>query len=383
MKYRKPICIVAAKRSPIGRFGGGLKAFSATEIARHVAAAALSESMVKATQLTVAGQVLQAGAGMNPARQLSLAAGIAQETPAFTVNVVCGSGLKAVVEVANAIELGNISAGLAAGMESMTRAPFYSLSTRWGAKYGNTALVDAVQSDGLTDPSLNIPMGETAERIADKLNISRVDQDAFATESQRRAQADFSTEIVPIAVKEGTVARDEHPRSETTAEKLATLKPAFRKDGTVTAGNSSGINDGAAVIFLADEETAQANAWPILARITGQTLCGCDPALMGLGPVGAIRQLYKDTGWSTTDVDSFELNEAFAAQSLGCIRELELPPEKVNPRGGAIALGHPIGCSGARILVTLVHHLINNDLKRGIASLCIGGGMGIAVAVER
>lgn len=384
MKYQQPVYLVAAKRSPIGRFGGSLKALSAVEIARQTVLGTVDPSMIAATELTVAGQVLQAAAGMNPARQLSLAAGIATSVPAFTVNMVCGSGLKAVVEIANAIELGDISAGLAAGMESMSQAPFYSASARWGAKYGDQNLQDAIGADGLTDPLLRIAMGETAERVAEQFQISRADQDAFAAESQRRAAAaDFSSERVAIPLRDGVFQTDEHARADTTVEKLAALKPVFRKDGTVTAGNASGLNDGAATLFLANEASVAKHGWNPLARIVASTAGGCDPALMGLGPIAAINRLLEQTQWKTSEVDSFELNEAFAAQSLACIRELSLPPEKVNPRGGAIALGHPIGCSGARVLVTLLHYLRQNDLRRGIASLCIGGGMGIAVAVER
>jgi len=384
MKYQTPIYIVTARRSPIGRFGGGLKALSAVEIGRQVTAAALDSSMIDATELTVAGQVLQAGAGMNPARQLTLGAGIRQEVPAFTVNIVCGSGLKAVVEVAASIELGETSTGLAAGMESMSQAPFYSSSVRWGAKYGDSLLRDAVASDGLTDPTLNIPMGETAERVAEFLSISRDDQDAYAAESHQRAvMANFSPEIVPIKIREGLLERDEHIRPDTTAEKLAALKPVFRRDGSVTAGNSSGLNDGAAVLFLASEAAVTKHGWTPLARVVGSTVCGCDPAMMGLGPVTAVKRLLADIAWSEAKVDVIELNEAFAAQALGCIRQLSLDPQKVNPRGGAIALGHPIGCSGARILVSLLHDLQARNLQRGIATLCIGGGMGIALAVER
>ncbi len=384
MKYEESIYLVAARRSPIGRFGGGLKGLSAVEIARQVTAATLDAGMIEATELVAAGQVLQAAAGMNPARQLALAAGVGPEVPAFTVNIVCGSGLKAVAEIAAAIELGEISAGLAVGMESMSQAPFYSTSQRWGAKYGDTTLRDAVAFDGLTDPTLQIPMGETAERIAESLAISRADQDAYASESHRRAAAaSFESEIVPIKVREGLIERDEHIRPDTTAEKLAALKPAFRKDGSVTAGNSSGLNDGAAVLFLASGAAVAKHGWIALARITGSTICGCDPAMMGLGPVEAVKRLLREIGWTVAEVDTFELNEAFAAQALGCIRQLGLDPEKVNPRGGAIALGHPIGCSGARVLTSLLHGLQARNLRRGIATLCIGGGMGIALAVER
>ena len=384
MKYKESIYLVAARRSPIGRFGGGLKALSAVDIARQVTAATLDASMIEATELVVAGHVLQAAAGMNPARQLALAAGVRREVPAFTVNIVCGSGLQAVAEIAAAIELGEISAGLAVGMESMSQAPFYSTSQRWGAKYGDTTLRDAVASDGLTDPTLQIPMGETAERIAESLGVSRADQDAYAAESHRRAAAaSFESEIVPIKAREGLIERDEHLRPDTTAEKLAALKPAFRKDGSVTAGNSSGLNDGAAVLFLASGAAVAKHGWKTLARITGSTICGCDPALMGLGPVEAVKRLLREIGWTVAEVDTFELNEAFAAQALGCIRQLGLDPKKVNPRGGAIALGHPIGCSGARVLTSLVHDLQARNLRRGIATLCIGGGMGVALAVER
>ncbi len=383
MKYDKPIYIVAAKRSPIGRFGGGLKDLSAVQIAHEVASGSLDASMISAAELTVAGQVLQAGTGMNGARQLSLACGIPHEVPAFTVNMVCGSGLKAVAEIANAIAGGEISCGLAAGMESMSQAPFFSSSLRWGAKYGDSSLRDIIARDGLTDPSLSLPMGETAEKIAEKQDISRVDQDTFAAETQRRAsQSDFSNEIVPIKTKAGLVERDEHPRPDTTVEKLAGLKTAFRKDGTVTAGNASGLNDGAAILFVADKAVTKRHGWTPLAKIAGYTMRGCDPAMMGLGPIYAVRELLKQLNWHAADVDAFELNEAFAAQSIACIRELGLSSEKVNPRGGAIALGHPIGCSGARVLVSLIHYLKENDLKRGIATLCIGGGMGIAMAVE-
>jgi len=384
MKYKESIYLVAARRSPIGRFGGGLKGLSAVEIALQVTAATLDASMIEATELVVAGQVLQAAAGMNPARQLALAAGVRQEVPAFTVNIVCGSGLKAVADIAAAIELGEISAGLSVGMESMSQAPFYSTSQRWGAKYGDTALRDAVVCDGLTDPTLHIPMGETAEGIADSLAISRADQDAYAAESHRRAAATkFGSEIIAIKTRQGVMEHDEHIRPDTTAEKLAVLKPAFRKDGSVTAGNSSGLNDGAAVLFLASGTAVARYGWKPLGKVIGSTICGCDPALMGLGPVAAVKRLLGEIGWTVADVDAIELNEAFAAQALACIRQLALDPEKVNPRGGAIALGHPIGCSGARALVSLLHHLQEKNLRRGVATLCIGGGMGIALAVER
>lgn len=383
MKYQMPIPIVAAKRSPIGRFGGGLKSLSAAAIGHQVVSGALTAEMIDATQLTIAGQVLQAGCGMNPSRQLALASGISQDSPAYTINMVCGSGLKAVTAIADTIALGEIGCGLAVGMESMTQAPFYSTQQRWGSKFGDVTLRDAVQMDGLTDPTLAIPMGETAERIAAHLDISRDEQDAFAVESQQRTCAGFESEIIPVVSRDGTISTDEHPRPGTTREKLGALKPAFRPDGTVTAGNSSGINDGAAAIFLCNKASAATHGWKPLARVVGHSVIGCDPGMMGLGPVPAIRRLLAEIGWSIDDVDCFEINEAFAAQAIACIRLLDLPADRVNPRGGAIALGHPIGCSGTRILVTLLHNLIRNDQKCGVAALCVGGGMGIAIAVER
>lgn len=377
--------IVAAKRSAIGRLGGSLKSHRATDLAVAVGEGTLQDGMAARCEGVVAGQVLQAGCGMNPARQVALALGVPMETPAWTTNMVCGSGLKAVAEIADAISAGRISCGLAVGMESMSQAPYYSTSARWGSRYGDTALRDALVADGLTDPGSGLPMGETAERIADQYGVSRSDQDAFALQSQRRVSAareHFREEIVPIQTKSGLFAEDEHPRPDTTLEKLTSLKPAFRKEGTVTAGNSSGLNDAAAVLFLASPEAAKAHGWCPLARIVGWQARGCEPTTMGLGPIFAISALCDHLQWNLPEVDAVEINEAFAAQALACIRELKLDPDQTNPRGGAIALGHPIGCSGARILVTLLHHLRQTGGKRGIASLCIGGGMGIAMAVE-
>lgn len=386
MNPENSIFIVAAKRSPIGRFGGGFKSLSAVDLAQRVVQASLAPDMLSACNLVVAGQVLQAGCGMNGARQVALGCGVSQEVPAFTVNMVCGSGMKAVADLADAITLGHATCGIAIGMESMSQAPYYAHDLRWGRKYGKSELVDSLVRDGLSDPTLDIAMGETAECIADKYQISRADQDAFALLSQQRVAAattnNFANEIIPIETSTGIINKDEHPRADTTADKLAALRPAFRRDGTVTAGNASGMNDGASVLFLANRETMEEHGWTPLARIVGWAACGCDPRTMGLGPVGAIRDLCRRTGWSLDEVDSFEINEAFAVQTLACLRELDLPVDKVNPRGGAIALGHPIGCSGNRILVTLLHFLKQNGGKRGIASLCIGGGMGIAMAVE-
>jgi acetyl-CoA C-acetyltransferase len=332
-------------------------------------------------QQVILGQVLQAGAGMNVARQIALQLGIPQEVPAYTINMACGSSLKAIALAADAIRSGENDLVLAGGVELMSRAPHYAMDLRWGKKLGDSSMQDAMFVDGLTDPLLKIGMGETAERIADKHSITRAEQDAFAALSQSRVAASrtaLSREIIPA----GELTEDEHPRADTTVESLAKLKPAFRKDGTVTAGNASGINDGAALALLASEEAVSRHGLKPRARIIASAAVGCDPALMGLGPVGAIRKVCTQTGWSLDEIDAIEINEAFAAQVLGCNRELNLDTTKLNPRGGAIALGHPIGASGARVLVTLLHHLEDHGLRRGIASLCIGGGMGIAMAVE-
>lgn len=378
----KPVYIIDAKRTPIGRFGGGLKDLAAAQLGHALGDAMLPQELRAHIQQVILGQVLQAGSGMNVARQIGLKLGIPQEVPAYTVNMACGSSLKAVALAADAIRSGENDLVLAGGVESMSRAPHYATDLRWGKKLGDSSMQDAMFVDGLTDPLLKIGMGETAERIADKHSLSRAEQDAFAALSQSRVAASresLKREIIPI----GDVTADEHPRADTTAESLAKLKPAFRKDGTVTAGNASGINDGAALVLLASQEAVSRHGLKPRARIIASASVGCDPALMGLGPVGAIRKVCALTGWNLDEVDAIEINEAFAAQALGCAKELNLDTMKLNPRGGAIALGHPIGASGARVLVTLLHHLEDHGLRRGIASLCIGGGMGIAMAVER
>lgn len=378
----KPVYIIEAKRTPIGRFGGGLKTLSATELGHGLGEAMLPQNLRTHIQQVILGQVLQAGAGMNVARQIGIKLGLPQEVPAFTVNMACGSSLKAVALAAAAIADGESDLILAGGVESMSRAPHYAMDLRFGKKLGDSSLQDAMFVDGLTDPLLKIGMGETAERIADKHGITRAEQDAFAALSQSRvaaSRAALSREIIPA----GDLTEDEHPRADTTIESLAKLKPAFRKEGTVTAGNASGINDGAALVLVAGEDAVSRHGLKPRARIIASAAVGCDPAVMGLGPVGAIRKVCAQTGWSLDQVDAIEINEAFAAQTLGCVKELGLDTARLNPRGGAIALGHPIGASGARVLVTLLHHLEDHDLKRGIASLCIGGGMGIAMAVER
>jgi acetyl-CoA C-acetyltransferase len=336
--------------------------------------------------------VLQAGAGMNVARQAAITAGVPIDTPAETVNRVCGSGLQAVVHGFEAIRAGSANFVLAGGAESMSNAPYLLKGARWGARMGHTEILDSMLAEGLTDAMHSCHMGVTAEAIADKYGITRQDQDAFAAESQRRA-ADaiaagaFTDEIVAVEIpqKKGPPVRvetDEYPRPGTTADKLAGLRPAFKKDGTVTAGNASGINDGAAACLVARESAARDQGLSPLARVLSYATAGVDPMFMGLGPVPAVRKALDRAALTTDDIDLFELNEAFAAQSLAVVRELALDPAKVNLRGGAIALGHPIGASGARVLTTLIYALRQTGGRRGVASLCIGGGMGIAMVIE-
>ena len=386
MIFSKPIHIVAARRSPIGRFGGGLKSLTAAELAVQIAEGIVPPALKPHVEQVILGQVLQAGSGMNVARQTGLLLGLPQASPAFTVNMACASGLKAVALAASGIAENESSLVLAGGVEMMSRAPHYALDLRFGKKLGDSALVDSMFADGLSDPLLKLGMGETAERIADKTGISRATQDEWALRSQQRATSSrevLQREIVNVKTPEGDIAADEHPRGDTTLEKLAKLKPAFRPNGTVTAGNASGINDGAALVLVASDAAVSQHGFTSRARIVGATAVGCDPALMGLGPIGAIRRLCEETGWNLADVDAIEINEAFAVQTLACAQELKIDHEKLNQRGGAIALGHPVGASGARVLVTLLHLMEDKGLKRGIASLCVGGGMGIAMAIER
>lgn len=385
MIYPTPVYIADARRSPIGRLGGGLRSLSAADLALPVAQAMVPEALKPDISQVILGQVLGAGSGMNVARQLGLRLGLLQAVPAFVTNMVCGSGMKAVALGADAIAAGEASLVLAGGVEAMSRAPHYAPDLRTGCKLGNSTLVDAIMADGLTDPVLQIGMGETAERIVDACGITRAQQDAFAFQSQQRAaesRAAFQREIVPVEGRDGIVQYDEHPRADTTLEKLAKLRPAFRKEGTVTAGNASGVNDGAALLLLASAAALEQNGLQPRARIVASTAVGCDPATMGLGPVHAIRRLCEETGWKLDDVDAIEINEAFASQTVACAQQLGIDPVRLNQRGGAIALGHPVGCSGARVLVTLLHVMEDRQLRRGIASLCIGGGMGIAMAVE-
>ncbi|PTA68384.1 acetyl-CoA C-acetyltransferase [Deinococcus arcticus] len=384
------LVIVAARRTPIGSFMGSLKDVSAAELGIAAARAVLDGVNGHDVADVIVGNVLQAGGGMNVARQIGLGAGLPHDVPGLTVNRVCGSGLQAVISAAQGIRAGDGELYLAGGTESMSRAPYLLPRAREGYRLGHAQALDSILSDGLTDVFGGYHMGVTAENIAAQWNLTREAQDAFALDSQTRAAAaldghHFADELVSVEVpgKKGPTLfeRDEYPRA-TTAEALARLKPAFKKDGTVTAGNASGINDGAAMLLIASEAYAQANGLPVLAEIASSAAIGVDPAIMGIGPARAVPVALKRAGLTVNDVDLFELNEAFAAQSLAVVRDLNADPAKVNVTGGAVALGHPIGASGARVLVTLVHQLRRLGQETGVASLCIGGGMGIAVVVR-
>src|SRR3954466_2255782 len=386
--------ILSACRTPIGSFGGALKDLSAADLGAIVIREAIRRADIKAADIgdVIMGCVLQAGAGMNVARQAALRAGVPVEVPGETINRVCGSGLQAVVHAVEAVKAGFIDLMLAGGTESMSNAPYLMKGARWGYRMGNAEIVDSMLHEGLTCAINGCHMGLTAEEVATRFGVSRADQDAFAAGSQARAERAvasgvFDREIVPVEVpqKKGpplVVSRDEYPRTGTTVEKLAALKAAFAKEGTVTAGNASGINDGAAALVVATEAWAKKNARTPLARILSYCTTGVDPMLMGIGPVEAMRKAVQRAGLALDDLDAIELNEAFASQSLAVVRELKLDPAKVNVHGGAIALGHPIGASGARVLTTLVHVLQARGGGRGAASLCIGGGMGTAMVME-
>jgi acetyl-CoA C-acetyltransferase len=386
--------ILSACRTPIGSFGGALKDLSAADLGAIVIREAISRAGINAAEIgdVIMGCVLQAGAGMNVARQAAIKAGVPVEVPAETVNRVCGSGLQAVVHAVEAVKAGYIDLILAGGTESMSQAPYILKGARWGYRMGNGEVVDSMLAEGLTCALSGCHMGNTAEEVVKRYNVSRLDQDAFAAESQRRAEQAvnsgvFDREIIPVEVpqRKGApvkVARDEYPRAGTTAEKLAALKAAFMKDGTVTAGNSSGINDGAAALVIATEAKARSLGRKPLARILSYCTSGVDPMIMGMGPVQAMKKAVTRADMTLGDLDLIELNEAFASQSLAVVRELGLDPAKVNVHGGAIALGHPIGASGARVLTTLVHALQARGGGRGAASLCIGGGMGTAMVIE-
>jgi len=388
--------IVGAARTAIGSFGGALKDTPAVELGATAIKGALSRSGAEADALdeVIMGNVLQAGGGMNPARQAAVAAGIPESAPSFTVNKVCGSGLKAVALAAQAVAAGDAELIVAGGMESMSRAPYLLTEARWGYRAGNSEIVDSMLSEGLTCAMAHCHMGVTAENIASLHSVTRQDQDAFAAESQARAAAAisagrFKAEIVPVMVSQRkgppiAFEIDEYARPETTTDTLERLKPAFQSEsGSVTAGNASGINDGAAAVVVASLQRARLMELVPMATILSYSTAGVDPRYMGMGPIPAIEQALDKAGLTLDDVDLFELNEAFAAQSLAVIRQLGLDTARVNVNGGAIALGHPIGASGARILVSLLYEMQRRGSRRGLASLCIGGGQGIAMIVER
>ena len=388
------IVIISATRTAIGKFGGQFASISAVELGTAVAKSAIEKGKVDPTLIdtVIFGQVLQAGLGQNPARQVALNSGLPHTSTALTVNEVCGSGLKSILLAAQAIRLGDAKIVLAGGMENMSLAP-HLLQNRFATKNGNCTMIDALFHDGLTDAFSNEAMGITSENLVEKYGFTRQQLDEFAAQSQQKAyQAQqsgaFNEEITPIEITNKktkqilTIDKDESIRPETTVESLSSLRPAFKKDGIVTAGNSSGINDGAAALILTTREVANTLNLPILATLTGYAEAGVDPSIMGIGPVPAIEKLIQRTHIPLDRVDLFELNEAFAAQSLAVIKDLKINPEKVNVHGGAIALGHPIGASGARIVVTLIHALKQCQLQTGIASLCVGGGMGVALSLK-
>jgi acetyl-CoA C-acetyltransferase len=387
------VVITAARRTPVGSFLGSFATVPAHELGRAAIIAALESAGVEPSEVSdvILGQVLTAAQGQNPARQAAMAAGIPKEIPAFGINQVCGSGLRAVALATQAIKAGDASIVVAGGQESMSLST-HAQALRAGTKMGSLELVDTMIKDGLTDVFNGYHMGITAENLAEQHQITREMQDAFAARSQNRASAarangTFAAEIAPVTVKgrkgDTIVDTDEFIRDGVTAESLAGLRPAFKKDGTVTAANASGLNDGAAVLILMSAEEAARRGAPILARVAGWATSGVDPSIMGIGPVPATRKALERAGWSVADLDLIEANEAFAAQALAVGKELGWDPEKVNVNGGAIAIGHPIGASGARVLTTLLHEMGRRDAKKGLATLCIGGGMGIALAVER
>ncbi|HFK5746985.1 TPA: acetyl-CoA C-acetyltransferase [Enterobacter kobei] len=392
----KKVMIVGATRTPIGSFRGSLSPLSAIELGAVTVQRLLESSGLHPEQIDelVFGQVLTAGCGQNPARQTAITAGLPVSTPATTVNLVCGAGLKAVQLAAQAIRCGDADVVIAGGQESMSNAPYLLDGARSGLRFGHTGLQDSMITDGLWDAFNDYHMGITAENVAREYGISREQQDAFAFRSQQKAASAietgrFDAEIVPVTVKQGKrapqiVRHDEQPRPETTAGQLAQLRPAFLHDeGTVTAGNASTLNDGAAAVLLMSEEKARESGLPVLGHIVSYAVTGVDPSVMGIGPVSACRTALARAGWTLDDVDLIEANKAFAAQALAVGKELGWDEQNVNVNGGAIALGHPIGASGCRILVTLLHEMQRRGVTKGLATLCVGGGQGIALTVER
>jgi len=386
------VYILSAVRTPIGKFGGSLAALTAADMGAVAAKAAMERAGIQPAQVdeTIIGNARQAGGGPNPARQISIRSGVPQEIPAFTVNKACASGMKAIALAYQSILLGDSSCVLAGGTESMSRVPYY-LEARWGFRLGNQDLVDGMYRDGFFCPLAKMLMGETAEVLAEQYKISRDEQDEYALMSQGRAAraiaaGRFSDEIVPVAIeskKGATVfSRDEHPFQDASMEKLGKLGPVFSEAGTITAGNSSGITDGAAAVVVAGEHFVKKNNLKPLARISAVTSAGVDPRTMGIGPVPALRKLEEKHNLRLQDFGLIELNEAFAAQVLACDRELNFNHDRLNVNGGSIAIGHPIGCTGARITVTLLHEMLKRNTRRGVATLCVSGGLGMALALE-
>jgi acetyl-CoA C-acetyltransferase len=391
------VVIISGCRTAVGKFQGSLADLSAPQLGAIVVREAVKRAGLNSDQVDecIMGNVLPAGLGQNPARQAAIFGGLSPATGAMTINKVCGSGLKAVALAAQAVQTGNSSIVVAGGMESMTNAPYLLPQARKGYRLGNGQVVDSMVHDGLWDIYNDYHMGITGENVAEKYGITREEQDEFAVNSHRKAVAAmkecrFKSQIVPVEVpakKKGAAPvffeKDESPREDTTIEVLRSLKPAFKKDGTVTAGNAPGVNDGAAAVVVTSAKRAKELGAPPLARIVAQSTSGVEPKWVMMAPVGAVRTIWEKTGWKKDDVDLYELNEAFSVQALGVMRELGLDPNKVNVNGGAVAIGHPIGASGARVLVTLIYEMARRNAKRGIAALCLGGGNAVAMAVER
>ena len=388
------IVIVAAARTAVGKFGGAFNATPAPELGAAVVKSLLEQTKVDGSHVSevIMGQVLTAGSGQNPARQTVIKAGLPEAVPGLTINKVCGSGLKAVMLGAQSIQCGDAEIVIAGGQENMSMSPHVLSGSRDGFRMGDAKLKDTMITDGLWDAYNNFHMGTTAENLAKKYDISREEQDEFACASQNKAEeaqknGKFKDEIVPFTIKtrkgDITVDTDEYPRHGATVESLAGLRPAFDKEGSVTAGNASGINDGAAAVMLMTKSKAQSLGLTPMATIKSYASSGVDPSIMGIGPVPASQACLKKAGWDASELDLMEINEAFAAQAIAVNREMKWDTAKINVNGGAIAIGHPIGASGARVLVTLLHEMVKKDAKKGLTSLCIGGGMGVALAVER
>src|SRR5689334_4701379 len=389
--------ILSGCRTPVGKFQGSLSDFSAPQLGAIVVREAVKRAGLDPAKVDecIMGNVVSAGLGQNPARQAAIYGGLSPATGAMTINKVCGSGLKSVALAAQAVQTGNSSIVVAGGMESMTNAPYLLPQARKGYRLGNAQIIDSMVHDGLWDVYNDYHMGITGENVAEKYGITREEQDQFALNSHRKAvsaikECRFKAQIVPVEIpakKKGAAPvifdKDEGPREDTTIEILRALKPAFKKDGTVTAGNAPGVNDGAAAVVVTSAQRAKDLGAKPLVRIIAQSTSGVDPKLVMMAPVGAIRKIWEKTGWKKDEVDLYELNEAFSVQALGVMKELELDPSKVNVNGGAVAIGHPIGASGARVLVTLIYEMIRRDVRRGIAALCLGGGNAVAMAVER